>query len=599
MNCSENAIKDVAGLSKTIHEAYERYKERFNRITVYAAVCFKNRNWPENKKAVHERLDLYAQSVDDTISNIRLAYPAYCCQTECWALVKQHYAKLVQNRLDYEFAETFFNSVTRHMFNTVGVNPEFEFTAADFQIPVITDDACRVCHLYQIGNHFSFNITLIRDIFDRYKDTFTFEDPKRDIELTSNTVKKHLRETFGTTRVHNIEMVESVFYRGHAAYLIGRIRNGIQIVPLIIVLLNEPGGVVVDAVLMSEIDASILFSFTHTYFHIVVDNPIELVNFLKTIIPQKPIFEIYISLGFFKHGKSELYRALSRSFSETQEQFELAAGKPGMVMEVFTIPSFKTVFKIIKDQFDYPKHTSDDAIRDKYKVVFYHDRAGRLIDALEFYRLIFDKRLFPESLLKRLIKNAGQRIRIDGNHVIVSHAYIERRVTPLDVYLEQASEKDAIAAVIDYGWAIKELAATNIFPGDLFTKNFGVTRHGRVVFYDYDELCLLTDCQFKAIPVPRDDMEALWSEPWYAVGSNDVFPEEFRTFLYFPGKLKDVFETHHGDLFGIQFWRSIQDKINRKEHIHIFPYNPKKRFSHRHKMEKSRDQCSLSYFHDT
>jgi isocitrate dehydrogenase kinase/phosphatase len=373
-------------------------------------------------------------------------------------------------------------------------------------------------------------------------------------------------------------MLESVFYRGRAAYLIGRIRTGVETLPLVIALRNNNGKVVVDAVLATEREISILFSFTHSYFHVAVDQPIELINFLKTILPQKRVSELYTSLGFFKHGKAELYRELSRTLDVTDEQFRVAPGQRGMVMSVFTLPSFNVVFKVIKDRFEFPKHTSAGDIKRKYQMVFYHDRVGRLVDAQEYSQLKFDRSLFPGDLLEELIHSAGQNIIVSKGDVVVKHVYVERRVTPLDIYLQGAMKKDALAAVIDYGQAIKELAAINIFPGDLFLKNFGVTRYGRVVFYDYDEVCLVTDCRFRRIPEARNDMEELSNEPWYSVDEEDVFPEEFRTFLSFPKNLRDPFEQHHGDLFDVAFWQSMQEKLAAGKYIEVFPYDSKRRF---------------------
>src|SRR6185503_2509662 len=109
--------------------------------------------------------------------------------------------------------------------------------------------------------------------------------------------------------------------------------------------------------------------------------------------------------------------------------------------------------------------------------------------------------------------------------------YTERRMTPLNLYLREVDSRHAQDAIVDYGEAIKDLARTNIFPGDMLLKNFGVTRHRRVIFYDYDELCLLTTCHFRDLPAARDDLEETGAEPWYYVGPHDIFPEEFLTFL--------------------------------------------------------------------
>lgn len=580
MQSKQTDRPDAEWFAEKIHAAYIAHMEQFNHITHQSAHCFKEKKWTEGRALARERLDLYSHFVAQTISEFkaRQAVHPECAATNFWVDVKKTYWELIQDRLDLELAETFFNSISRRMFRTTGVNTKIEFTLEEFRPPDIEDRYCPVCDLYRSSGATYFKIEIIRDIFEHYQKMFDFSNMERDIQQTAETMEKLLVSVSGGLRMRYIEMVSSVFYRGRAAYLVGRIRNGAHPIPLVIALLHDDDGIRVDTVLMGEADISVLFSFTRSYFHVMVPYPTELVNFLKTILTRKRISEIYISLGFYKHGKSELFREVVRTLRSAEQQFQFAFGEPGMVMAVFTIPALNVVFKVIKDKFDFPKKANADLVRSKYQLVFYHDRAGRMVDAQEFSQLKFAKRLFHESLLTSLRQDVGQNMIETRDHIVIRHVYLERRVTPLDVYLRTARKKDAVAAVIDYGQAIKDLAAGNIFPGDLFIKNFGVTRHGRVVFYDYDEISMLTECRFRKLPQPRNDQEAMSDEPWYHVAEHDVFPEEFRTFLTFPGSLKIEFERRHGDLFHVDFWRAIQQKLEKGIYVHIFPYDVKKRF---------------------
>jgi isocitrate dehydrogenase kinase/phosphatase len=274
-----------------------------------------------------------------------------------------------------------------------------------------------------------------------------------------------------------------------------------------------------------------------------------------------------------------LYCDLLHHLSRSNKKFELADGERGMVMEVFTMPDYDLVFKVIKDHFAYPKNTTRDAVMAKYDLVFKHDRAGRLVDAQEFEHLKFNRNRFSDELLDSLKRNALQNVIINEDNVIVKHAYVERRVTPLNIYLREVDDTKALTAVVDYGNAIKDLAASNIFPGDLLLKNFGVTRHGRVVFYDYDELCLLSICNFRVMPQPRSYDEELSADPWFGVGENDVFPEELRNFIGLQGMLRKVFLKHHDDLFDVHFWHQVQSHISGGRTIDIFPYGQNKRLA--------------------
>ena len=296
-------------------------------------------------------------------------------------------------------------------------------------------------------------------------------------------------------------------------------------------------------------------------------------------MPRKPIAELYISLGYNKHGKTELYRDLLRHLERSTDQFQIAPGARGMVMLVFTLPSYDVVFKVIKDSFDEPKRTTRREVMRRYQLVFKHDRGGRLVDAQEFEYLRFAKDRFAPALLAALLEQAGQTVTVEGDEVVIKHLYTERRLTPLNLHFQQVAGEQATEAVIDYGQAIKDLAATNIFPGDILLKNFGVTRHGRIVFYDYDELCLLTECQFREMPQSDDMDDDVAGEPWYAVGENDVFPEELATFLGLPPHLRAIFTRYHGDLFGVDFWATVQARHAAGEIIDIVPYKESRRIS--------------------
>jgi isocitrate dehydrogenase kinase/phosphatase len=298
-------------------------------------------------------------------------------------------------------------------------------------------------------------------------------------------------------------------------------------------------------------------------------------------MPLKPVAELYIAIGYNKHGKTERYRALYRHLSNSNDKFEIARGAKGMVMTVFTLPSYDVVFKIIKDRFAYPKTSTRDQVMDRYRLVFKHDRVGRMVDAQEFEYLTFQRERFSQELLEELQAVAAQTVTVTDDEVIIKHLYTERRLYPLDLYIKEMGSEKAKAAVIDYGNAIIDLAAANIFPGDLFIKNFGVTRHGRVVFYDYDELTLLTECNFRKMPESRSYDDEVADQPWFAVAENDIFPEEFRRFLWFPGPLREVMEEQHGRLFTPEFWQELQQRTRAGELLDFYPYSQKKRFHRR------------------
>jgi len=573
---AEDAPRYAAHL---IIDAFEEYRQRFSEITGRAHHRFIECDWTGSRSDALERLDLYAVVVSATVENMKNLMGSYL-EKKIGEAMKSIYGNWVALRDDTELAETFFNSITRKIFSIVGMIPSIEFTTPDFKIPMIQERTCFICRSHLVPENGVSASGMIEKILDAYRDELNLKHIKEDATKIAGVIEKHLIELYGFSRMDYIEVIESVFYRQKAAYIIGRIRSNTRIVPMIIAFLSELDSVRADAVLLTERSSSTIFSFTRSYFHVLVQRPSEMINFLKSILPNKRVSELYTAIGFHKHGKSELFRELTRSLAITNDRFEIAPGEKGMVMLVFTLPSFDVVFKIIKDHFEYPKKTHRQAVRNCYRLVFRHNRVGRLVDAQVFERLEFDKRRFSDELLNEFREHAKETVIISEDRVTISHLFTERRIRPLDLYIREENEQSAKEAIVDYGNAIKELAACNIFPGDLFLKNFGVTRHQRVVFYDYDEISLVTDCNFRRIPKSRGYDDELSSEPWYFVGDHDIFPEEFRTFIHLPGALKEVFEKAHGDLFTVEFWTAIQNRIIQGDVIHIFPYEQKKRFKY-------------------
>jgi len=551
-----------------ILEGFDEYMNRFGGFNARAPTRFANADWRGMQADAVGRLKIYSHVVGKVVDDIRKMLGERIDDPLLWMAVKAVYSSLITERQDWELAETFHNSVTRQVFDTVGVDDRIEFVDTDFDSP----PSPSLGPVYVIFDRQESTRELVSQILTHFGHDAPFRRLEADAATVAERVEASLTERGGLPVVGRAEVVRSVFYRGQSAYVVGLLYAGSVRLPMVLALRHEGGGVVVDAVLLTEDQVSILFSFTRSYFHIEVTRPYDLVRFLGRLMPRKRIAELYISIGQNKHGKTELYRDLLRHLNATDEKFEHAPGTQGLVMIVFTMPGYDDVFKVIRDTFPPPKRTTRGAIMEKYRLVFQHDRAGRLIDAQNFQHLEFDRDRFQPGLLDELLGAASRTVRAEGDTIVISHLYVERRVIPLDLYARDAVLPSATAAVIDYGQAIKDLACTNIFPGDLLLKNFGVTRHGRVVFYDYDELSALTDVVFREIPEPRDEIEALSGEPWFSVGERDVFPEEHQRFLGLTPVLREALHQRHGDLFEVEPWKAIQKRVVAGELMEVFPY---------------------------
>ncbi len=565
---NEEQLARVAG--NAIAEAFFRHQAAFAEITGRATSRFETRDWRGALADGTERLDLYGRLIGEIEHEIRITLGPRLTKPQVWERMKAVYASLIAGRPDYELGETFFNSVTRRIFATVGVNPNIEFIYPDAGQAPDGASSDRLVRVY--GHPGGSAADLVRAALTDLALAAPFEDLERDVRLVARRIQQTLAESGGEADTLRLELVAAPFFRRKGAYLLGSLYAGRRAWPLALALLNRQNGVLVDALLMDEDDISILFSFTRSHFHIDLGPPRPLVAYLKRLMPRKSVAELYIALGHHKHGKTELFRDLLRHLRSSDGRFDVAPGTPGMVMVVFALGGYDVVFKVIRDHFPAIKPVTPQSVKDCYRLVFRHDRAGRLVEAQEFEHLEFAKERFAPRLLEEFRRAADRTVEITEDQVVIHHAYIERRVTPLDVYLAGAADDRALEAVRDFGQAIKELAASNIFPGELLPKNFGLTRHSRIVCYDYDELSLLTDFTFRAMPEPSSSDDDLGDEAWFGVGPRDVFPSEFGRFLTLPRGLTREFHESHPEIADVTFWTEMQSRVRSGDIIDIYPY---------------------------
>jgi isocitrate dehydrogenase kinase/phosphatase len=551
--------------AEAARDAFVEYERHFDEITRRARDRFLNREWRGSLDDARERLLLYSLILSSLTNRVNELMAERLNDRSVWIATKAAYSALIAKSSRWEIAESFFNSLTRRVFATEGVNQAIEFVDTDFDAPV---------ELAQVIMPFSGATT--SDLLFQLLTTAFPKDAWHDLEGAVSAAAERLGN------IDQIEAVQSIFYRGGGAYIVGRAITSVASTPIAFCLLHpDESGITLDAVLIGETDLAILFSYTRAYFRVNDEHAFALVRWLRTLMQGKRLADLYNAIGYNRHAKTEFYRDFVHHLQNSADCFVEAEGARGMVMIVFTLPSYDVVFKLIRDRFDQPKETDRTDVVRRYKLVFEHDRAGRLIEAHEFEHLRIPRDRIESSLLEKLLRDAAATVRVEGKHVIIAHTYVERRVRPLNLLFAETDETAAIAAACDYGQAIKDLAASNIFPGDLLTKNFGLTRRGRVVFYDYDELCFLTDCNFRDLPQSRTYEEEMSAEPWFSVRDNDIFPEEFPRFLAFPEGARDELMKHHGDLFGPQFWRDTQHRLRAGQLPHIFPYRPERRLQPR------------------
>lgn len=561
-------------IAQMILDGFDDYREHFRQITDGARERFEKAQWQQGQAASAARINLYEEKVSEVTTRLQASFDDATLQgIDAWPLVKSAYIGLIDLRFDDELSETWYNSIFCSLFSHDLISDGCMFVHTTR--PSLRRARAAQTRIYTPVGKIS---DMLAQIFADY----SFSEPYADLPADLCRLEVQLRENLPDWVCKDpelkVELFSSVLYRNKGAYVVGRIYTRDEQWPLVIPLLHREGqGIQIDALITDEADVSIIFSFTRSYFMVDVPVPAEFIGFLKRILPGKHIAELYTSIGFYKHGKSEFYRALINHLATTDDQFIMAPGIRGMVMSVFTLPGFNTVFKIIKDRFSPSKNVSRATVIEKYRLVKSVDRVGRMADTQEFADFRFPLSKFEPECLAELLDVAAGTVEVEGDSVLIRHCWTERRMTPLNLYLENANPAQEREALEDYGLAIKQLAAANIFPGDMLLKNFGVTRHGRVVFYDYDEICYLTEANFRHIPAPRTPEDEMASEPWYSIGPLDVFPEEFPPFLFADAGQRKLFDKLHGELYNADYWKGLQDAIRAGKVIDVFPYRRKER----------------------
>jgi len=576
-NLTDSIAFDIA---QALIDGFNRHYRLFRETTAQAKQRYEQSDWHGQQLAQAQRIEFYDQRVNEAVARLRSEFNIDGLSMDTWQQAKLHYIGLLVDHHQPELAETFFNSVTAKLLHRSYFKNDFIFVRPAVSTEYIENDEPGSAPTYRAyyPTKDSLHETWKR-IVNNFQLARDFEDLDRDVD---HIVQAMVAELGGFRPRANfqIQVLSSLFYRNKGAYLVGKIINGFNETPLALPILHGTNGkLFVDAALFGEDELLMIFSYARAYFMVDMQTPSAYVQFLRGLMPRKPRAELYNALGLQKHGKNLFYRDLLSHQRHSSDKFRIAQGIKGMVMLVFDLPSFPYVFKLIKDFYPPQKDTTREQIKGKYLLVKQHDRVGRMADTLEYSNVAFPRHRFEDELINEIKHFCPSLLEETSDTVVIKHLYIERRMIPLNIYLQEAGPEGMAHAVVEYGNAIKDLVAANIFPGDMLWKNFGVTRHGKVVFYDYDEIEYLTDCNFRRVPTPRNEEEEMSGEVWYTVGPKDVFPETFAPFLLGNTAVREVFMAHHADLLDATFWQGHKERI-KAGHVHdVFPYEASKRFT--------------------
>jgi isocitrate dehydrogenase kinase/phosphatase len=576
----ETRHERASEIARAILAGFDRHYRLFREASARAKQLFERADWAALRLLARERIQMYDRRVQEAVEDVRARFPEAETDESLWRAIKLAYIPLLHEHRQPECAETFYNSVACQVLHRRYYHNEFIFWRPAVATEHLEGDEPAYRSYYPLRKG-------LRSTLSAIVQGFGLANPWEDLHRDLRSVVRALRARFPRpTRARpslQIQVLGSLFFRNKAAYAVGRLVNGNHEVPFAVpILQNERGELYLDALLLDADQLIILFSFARAYFFVDMEVPAACVSFLRQLMPRKPRAEMYMSVGLAKQGKTMFYRDLFYHLKHSSDNFVVAPGIKGMVMLVFTLPSFPYVFKVIRDRFAPPKEMDRQTVKDKYLLVKYHDRVGRLADTLEYSLVALPLERFDAALLEELKSEAESNIEIEGDKIVIRHVYIERRMQPLNLYLAEAGlDGDAARirqALHEYGYAIKELAGAGIFPGDMLLKNFGVTRHNRVVFYDYDEIAYMIDCNFRRIPPPRSIEDEMSAEPYYSIGPHDIFPEQFVHFLVSDPQAREIFLERHADLMDPQFWAGKQARIRAGVQEDVYPYPEEIRF---------------------
>lgn len=577
MNSNPQSGEAVA---QTILDGFDRHYFLFRRFGYEAKFCFEHADWSLAAEGRKERILGYEARVNETVDALNTRFPGVGKKAHLWPDIKAAYISLLQDHLQAECAETFYNSVVCRVLHRNYFNNENIFWRPSISTEHLHGTSPSYQSLYP---HSQGLRRCLLEIVTGFGLSNRFQNLRRDIRWLEMAIMERRGKNWRAQPNYQIQVLNTLFFRNKAAYIVGRVINGDRTQALVIPLLQDSERkIYVDTALLRRKDVTIVFSFSRAYFMVDMEVPSTYVRFLLSIMPGKSSVDLYAMLGLQKQAKTLFYRELQYHLNHSQDNFQVAPGVPGMVMLVFTLPSFQFVFKLIKDRFDPPKTSSREEVRQKYQLVKYHDRVGRLADTLEYSNVAISLDRIDPELLNQLRKQAAGSIEETGDQLIIKHIYIERRMEPLDQYLAQLAGSKRHRVIRDFGQSIRDLVGANIFPGDMLKKNFGVTRNERVVFYDYDEICYITDCNFRRIPPARSYEDEMSDTPWYSIGQNDVFPETFAPFFFTDASDLALFKKDHAELLNAAWWNGIKDTILAGDLTDVFPYPAKRQFSVRY-----------------
>ena len=361
-------------IAKAMVDGFNRHYRLFRTESARAKHRFETGDWHGQQRAQRERIEFYDLRVRECSKRLEREFKAGKQPMDEWQQIKLHYIGLLVDHHQPELAETFFNSVTTKILHRSYFQNDFIFVRPAVSTEYIENGEPDTRPTYRA--YYPTRDTLHGELMRMVGD-FDLRVPFADLTRDCIWVQQALQERLGDAKLRanfQIQVLTGLFFRNKGCYIVGKMINGFNEFPFSLPVLytkNPRDGsvyipqLVIDAVLLSEDDLLLLFSFARAYFMVDMEIPSAYVQYLRSMMPRKPRNEIYNALGLAKQGKTLFYRDFLHHLRHSSDKFRIAPGIKGMVMLVFDLPSFPYVFKVIKDYYPPQKDTTRQHIGDK------------------------------------------------------------------------------------------------------------------------------------------------------------------------------------------------------------------------------------------
>lgn len=564
-----------AAVAAWLYQEYSRFYEEFLSNIDQAKIAFEERDFASSVRVSERRLSLYSASIVDVSERLRQAYPQIHADETLWQEVAANYSALISGEYAEDVGRAYLHSLRRRIY-------QGEWRAEDYAFADMTppgdEDLARVTRSYPLDAHMTAEVVAEILRIPGFKRDFADidDDVARVMQRISDNLENLPRRPHKLIRV---DMIDAGFYRNRGAYLVGRlIFENDRFIPLILALLNDERGIYVDAVLTSVTYAHNIFSSTLANFH--VTNPCyhEVCALLKSIMPKRPLGLHYSTIGYNHLGKVAVMRELEAELLESENGLETAVGSPGTVAMGFAASNSAYSLKVIRDkptaQYKWGEFGGLESVIRKYTRVHEINRTGSMLDSIIYYKVRLDRSWFSPALLEDLLAHAAETVSLNGDDVIFKYLIVQIKLTPLPVYLENASDRQAETAITNLGYCIKNNAAANIYNRDLDARNYGISSYSKVYLFDYDALEILSDVKIRT----NLDREAGEEDipDWYFEDGVVFLPEELVSGLCIRQRgLCDYFTRRHANLLGTEYWTEIQQYIQqgRVPSVSVYPDN--------------------------